>query len=48
MGDVTTDIRSVYRGKGLIGEMTQEGGFLAPIYERETTAGHLRRSLKGG
>ena len=47
VGGVTTDNRSVYRGEGLRGGLTQEGGSVAPRGDREATSGHLSRNLTG-
>ena len=48
VGGVTTDIRSVCRGKGLRWGRTQEGGLVTPRGGIETTSIHLGRSLTGG
>ena len=44
---VTTNILGVCIGEGLRERWTQKGGLVAPRGNRETTLGHLGRSLTG-
>ena len=44
---VTANIRSVYRVEGIQREWTQEGCLVASRGDRESTSGHLGRSITG-
>ena len=47
VGGVTTTIQSVCKGEGIQRGWTQEGGFVAPRDNRETTLVHLGRNIVG-
>ena len=48
VGEVTTNIRIVCRGEGLLRGWAQEEGLVAPRGDKEKNSVHLEKSLAGG